>query len=218
MERYKMKNLFIVLLVLFFSTQLLFSSDELKEKSTSLSLTRIFFEKLKSNTPFKYEDEKLFFGEKTLYSYVILNKLGYLNNKGQWIKQKPKYSFICELIRMYRDKFMLQNPTFENIIEGNNFLLLQNRRIVKDSFYKYVVFVQKIKSKKLFKPAKLSVIVLQYRIPQKKLDIPLYVNGDFFPYIIGFREDSRNAELLSPKPDISKKILDKLVKHINSLP
>jgi len=152
--------------------------------------------------PFTYDDEVKYFGELSLYSAALLTDLGYLDASGKWIKQKPKMSFLCELIRTNRQQFMW---------EGNDssFSFAGIPREFNKTSYEWpidgqVVFVQCKENTQ-----NINVILFYYRIPQQKIDFPIYINGDALSQKLGFKTVGNKPTL-----DASKlKLLQKLDTH-----
>ena len=180
------------------------------DSNGAIDLTYKFITKLRADTPFLYEDEVTFFGEKTLYSYVILHKLGYVDEKGQWIKPKPKYSYLCELIRLNSNFILLKNPARQYYFGG----------IPKDvasydlyvpPFYSNIAFIQEQNSSPGGLVGYAKSVIIGFRIPQKRLDLPIFIDGKPLLESLGFTPDSKGV------PELGKNELDKLVKHISNM-
>jgi len=198
--------LFLLLLLLFVQN----SNADKYESSESISLGYKFIMQLRANTPFSYEDECFFFGEKTAYSYVILHKLGYLDEKGQWIKKKPKYSYLCELIRLNSDFILLPRPCSEYYFAGAPQIVSNDGSLFESTLYGRLAYVQGPKVSQGEPIGNSKIVIITYRIPQKRIDFPILVNETSLAEKLGFVYDRR-------VPRLKEDILNRLVEHINKL-
>ncbi len=199
--------LFLLLLLLFVQNG---NADEY-DSNESISLGYKFITQLRTNTPFSYEDECFFFGEKTAYSYVILHKLGYLDKKGQWIKEKPKYSYLCELIRLNSDFMLLPRPCSECYFAGKPKIVSREGDLFDDNFYGRVAYMQGTTDPNDAPIGNSKIVIITYRIPQKRIDFPILVNETSLAEKLGFVYDSHRV------PCLKEDILNRLVEHINKL-
>jgi len=186
-----------------FCDQFNYSSDD------SICLANKFINKLREDTPFLYEDEVTFFGNFSLYSYVILHKLGYVDEQGEWIKPKPKYSYLCELIRI-NSHFILLKQTYTQYYFAGGSKTVGKDGLYDNSSYAYIGYVQEqhdYSSADLVSNAK--SLIIRYNKPRKSLDFPMLIDGTPFLKYLGFISDSKGV------PELGKDELDKLVKHIS---
>lgn len=204
-----MRNIiFAVFLLLFMNIMVLgeeFNSDK------ACTLTHDFLTQLKDNTPFTYKDEEKYFGKITLYSAYTLMQLGYIDEKGAWKKPKPPYSYLCELIRINSSLLFMKKAETQYVFAGIPHIILENNSFSSQLFSAKVAYVQHEKSTSASLTSEAKIVIFHYRIPQNKLDFPIYINGKSFAELIGYE--------LSPDgiPVLKSEILKKLVEHIESL-
>ena len=196
---------------LLFMSQCIFCAESNYSSETSIGLANKFVTKLRANTPFLYEDEVAFFGELTMYSYVILHKLGYVNDSGQWIKSKPKYSYLGELIRLNSNFILLENPKEEYFFSGRPNYVTKDGLYEDDTFYAKIAFIQIQGFAQDGPVGNIRNIIIEYGIPKKKLDFPILIDGKPLVEYLGFIRDSKGVS------ELGKNELDKLVKHIAAL-
>lgn len=201
----------ILALLMFTSISIFADNNKAYDSTSAIELASKFIAKLRTNTPFLYEDEVAFFGEKTLYSYVILQKLGYVNEKGQWIKAKPKYSYLCELIRLNSDFLLLKDPSGEYYFSGIQKIVSKDAKLYDSPFDANIAYVQEVKASPDGLVNSAKNIIIRYRIPQKKLDLPIFSDGKPLLEHMGFSLDPKGV------PQLGEKELDALLKHMSSL-
>ena len=163
----------------------------------AIKLTREFFFRLRENRSFSYDEELKFFPKESLYSSAILLQLGYMNEQGKWIKAKPKISFLCELLRLHKDTLLLPESNELCIFAGIPTDYVGNSKC-KWVFDAQIAVMQLYKEVNLFRQ-----VTLFYRVPQKKIDFPIYVDGALLADIIGFK-------ITNGIPVLDKNTLDKL--------
>lgn len=211
-----MKTLFLVS-VIFMSQCVMGYEKKEYDSDGAIDLAYKFINKLRADTPFLYEDEVAFFGEKTLYSYVILHKLGYVDEKGQWIKPKPRYSYLCELIRLNSGLILLKNPARQYYFSGISKDVARipqeasSEGLYDDLFYSNIAFIQEQNSSPSDLVGYAKSVIIGFRIPQKRLNLPIFVDGKPLLEYLGFTPDSKGV------PELGKNELDKLVKHISNM-
>lgn len=112
-----LKKITICLVSSFFFLQITIAGNKketpesAKDNVKFKKLVDSFMEKLISDTPFTMNDEVEFFGDFSYSSFMIMNSLGFMDKRGKWIKEKPKYSYLGALFKMKKDVFV---PKGEN--------------------------------------------------------------------------------------------------------
>jgi len=192
-------------------SQGVFGSDKEYDTDAAIALANSFVAKLRADTPFLYEDELVYFGGSLfLHSYVILNKLGYMDEKGQWLKPKPKYSYLGELIRLNSALILLDNPKKEYYFTGMS-KTVTSTGLSDTVLIARIAFVQEKNSAPNGFVGQAKSVVFGYSTPQKKLDLPLIADGKSVLECVGFTANPKGV------PELGKNELDKLVEHISSL-
>lgn len=154
------------------------------DRGHAIRLTIDFLEQLERNIPFSYDVGEKFFSATSLYSYVILFQLGYMDEQGKWLKAKPKISFICELIRLKRELILQKNSSCDIVIAGNVANIdFKHHRYFQWPIDTLITCIQKSNDKNT---EEVKIIVFYYRIPQKKFDFPIWVNGTALATELGF--------------------------------
>lgn len=177
-----------------------YSKDFNEEQAIKLAAE--FLTQLRTNRQFSYDDERKYFPDMNLYSVVILSRLGYLDEKGVWLKAKPKISFLCELIRLKRE-FILQ-PECDNEIfltGKTGSFSLKNNNYSQWPIDTLITCIQRNSRKK---ESHMKIIVFYYRIPQKRIDFPVAVNGVSLASELGFFINDNGI------PELRSDILSKL--------
>ena len=164
-----------------------------------------FIRSVRQDQPILYQEELKFFSQLSLHSYVILYELGYVDNLGKWIKPRPKYSPLMELIRMNREVlwgkdiekisyFTGQTQWFCNGKEGTLLFGALSCVILKSS-----------------DGSSRTVVIYRHNTRvNTQIDFPITVNGQDVSAMLGFVDKNGVPEL---KPDV----LEKLKKHLDGL-
>ncbi len=151
------------------------------DSGKAINLAHEFIVQLRNNKQFSYEDELKFFPELSLYSSALLMQLKYINQQGKWIKRRPQKSPLCELIRMHRDYILLGAdivskryffagiPVFYNTEIGNRW-----------SIDAQISFIQQTDKKT-------KQVLFFYRVPQRKIDFPIFINDVDLSDKLGFK-------------------------------
>lgn len=188
------------------------------DREKAINIAMGFISQLKRNQVFTYEDEVKYFGvELTLYSYVILEQLGYVNELGGWIKPKPKISFICELIRMQRDTVLLEKPFGEFFIAGIPCDSLHDGS--RDwLFDAQVIYIQKKEAEQGAYAGNCRMIMFYFRNSQQPgLRFPIFIDGKPLAPKLGF-EYIDVSDIAKGVPRLKTNELKRLIEHIKHLP
>jgi len=159
--------------------------------NSAVTLAHSFIDKLRADTPFLYRDECTFWGEESLPGYIILYKLGYVNEQGQWIKPRPEYSFLGELIRLHAKKLLLDHPDEESFCANTIRTVMADNVLTESPFLAQVSYLQRPKRNEIGGDAR--NIIFYFKIKQEKLDFPILVNGNSLLEQMGFEIDENGA-------------------------
>lgn len=183
-----MKRLLIVFLAVICGP--VFTAQLEYDQASSIELARSFIDRLQHPQPITYEEEKAYFGEMTLYSCVLLSQFGYIDDAGRWSQDKPKYSLLGELIRLNASDYYLDGEKNEYFFASIPKMKI-NGKLDDGHLYASIAYLQERSSCSFLLDFK--AIIITYRIPQKRLDFPILVNGKSLATLLGFRlnEDKR---------------------------
>ena len=192
----------------------------------SIKLVKSLIMKLKTNKPFVYSEAQNY---SSLMDYTILFQLGYQDKAGRWLKAKPKYSYICELLRQNRELILSSYSRMriyasatslhkKKVGHNNIFVIDENKTFV----YVTLEWIPESKSSFLFcqkygyKTVTFKVLALKSGYKKLYLDDTI-INGKPLPYLLGFRR-----KLFSPNKDqyipyFPDENLKSLKKHIDVL-
>lgn len=226
-----MKNLiFIILLLSPFKTVWALNNNREIE---AMQLVKSLIMKLQANTPFSYSDEKVFFGETSIPSFIILSQLGYQNKAGKWLKTKPKYSYIGELLRQNSQLIIKKNAEIEIYASTKIFYSNNEKSEYREYISNTFVFVTLIwtanaresflcSTKNNYKTI-LFEIMVNPAGTQAVIDIDgIIINGEPLAYLLGFRRKKitiKSAGKMQEKniAYFPIKQLEELKRHLTSL-
>lgn len=171
----------------------------------AIELAHNFLKRLSVNKPITTSEMNEFFTDNNILNSTLLWQLDYIDEAGKYIKAKPKYSPLGELIRLNFSKFQIIDIQCVVAIEGEQRFLIKGD-IVSTGTYKYVLFSDYGKNES----TKLNTIIFTYSIPRKKLDFPIFINGQSLSKMLGF-------EYKNGIPYFSIEERDKLKEHLNKL-
>lgn len=195
-----------------------FSQDYARlDKGKAIDITIEFMSQLKKNQTFSYNDEiKYFGGELTAYSATILMQLGYINEQGNWIKPKPKISFLCELIRMNRNMILLEKSKVEYCFAGIPRQFSSSDNSWHDWIFAFQTVYVQAKTSMDENVGDIKMIIFFFRAPQQGLDFPIFVDGKPLADLLGF-EHIDISNIAKRIPRLKKYELSKLIEHIKHL-
>lgn len=153
------------------------------ESAASIELARNFIDRLQVQQPITYEEENFYFGELTLYSAILLLQFGYIDESGKWLQDKPEYSLLCELIRLHASDYFLHGKKTEYFFASIPKIKV-NRKLEDGIFNAFIAYVQERSNYSYLQAS--ETIILTYRIPQRKLDFPILINGESLASKLGF--------------------------------
>lgn len=182
------------------------------DQSKANSLVKEFITQLRQNKPFSYEDEIKYFGELTLHSYMILQSLEYVDKSGQWLKEKPKYSYLCELIRLNSDLILMESPQSEYYF-SNIYQIPKENHFINSDLYAMIAYVQHKTPPLETKGEPAMIALFTYNIPHNKISFPVFINGLSFFSKIGFEIES----FKDPLPRFNESAKKKLISHMKQL-
>lgn len=198
-----MKTFFLMILFLLsFKTVLAQNSREIE----SIKFVKSLVMKLQENTPFSYSDEEFYLGG--FMGFTILSQLGYQDKAGRWLKSKPKYSYIGELLRQNRELILSKKARMKIYASGTS---LQGEKIYDNKTFVYVTLEWASNSKEAF----LCCTKNNYRIVTFTVFTPIsgykksiyfeniLVNGEPIAYLLGFRR----KEILVEHPTRTQEVL-----------
>ena len=215
-----------ILLSLPFMNALAFDSNrEIK----SMQLVNSLVIKLQKNTPFSYSDEEFYLGG--LMGFTILSQLGYQDKAGRWLKSKPKYSYLGELLRLKRQLIIPPKKSSfniylsSNIIYGTNYTQKTYGKEQNDKTFIYVTLNWTSDSNEAFLCCtKNNYMTITFKVfapvsGYKKLIYfdDILVNGKPLPYLLGFRRKNVSKDSDLYVPYLPKKDLEALKLHISKL-
>ena len=152
--------------------------------SEAIELTRRFIHKIEGRLYLTYEDEIVFFGEKSLYSYCLLLQAGYVDESGAWLREPPEYSLLCRLIRRFRRSILMRPCHQEQFFCGPPGLRSGTEKLVEAASFLNIAYMQANFSED---ECKARTVILKYRLAQKVFDFPVFVNGISLARLLGFR-------------------------------
>lgn len=158
-------------------------AKERYESATSIDLARNFMDRLQVQQPITYEEECFYFGELTLYSAILLSQFGYIDESGKWLRDKPEYSLLCELIRLHASDYFLHGKKTEYFFASIPKIKI-NKELEDGIFNAFIAYVQERSDYSYLQASK--TIIITYRIPQKKLDFPILIDGESLASQLGF--------------------------------
>jgi hypothetical protein len=106
---------------------------------------------------------------------------------------------------------LLKNPKEKYYFSGLPNYVTKDGLFSDETFYAKIAFIQ-IQDLSPYEPVgNVKSIIIGYRIPQKRLDFPIFVDGKPLQEHLGFISGSKGV------PELGKSELDKLVKHISAI-
>lgn len=175
------KKIVVIIAVMILGTTVM--AKEGYESAASIELARNFIDRLQVQQPITYEEENFYFGELTLYSAILLLQFGYIDESGKWLQDKPEYSLLCELIRLHASDYFLHGKKTEYFFASIPKIKV-NRKLEDGIFNAFIAYVQERSNYSYLQAS--ETIILTYRIPQRKLDFPILINGESLASKLGF--------------------------------
>ena len=218
-----MKTFIFMMFLLSFS-QIAWSLDS--REIESIRLIKSLVEKLQENKPFYYSDKTYLLG---YMEFTILSQLGYQDKARRWLKAKPKYSYMGELLRKNRElivpnnsemKIYASTTTFHKKKVGNDKIFVFD----DDKTFVYVTLEWTLNADKSillctkngYRVITFKILALKSGYKKLYLDDTL-VNGKPLPYLLGFRRKKFSEDSDLYVPYLPKKDLDALKLHISKL-
>ena len=175
------KKIVMIIAVMILGTTIM--AKERYESAASIDLARNFMDRLQVQQPITYEEECFYFGELTLYSAILLSQFGYIDESGKWLRDKPEYSLLCELIRLHASDYFLHGKKTEYFFASIPKIKI-NKKLEDGIFNAFIAYVQERSDYSYLQASK--TIIITYRIPQKKLDFPILIDGESLASQLGF--------------------------------
>ncbi len=210
--------------VLFFVMKANIALGNEKEKR-AISLAHEFVERLKKDDPFTYEEEKHFFGEMNEVSVGLFHLCGYLPNVSsekasipyfQQIEKEVNYSYLCELIRMFKPELLLEGANTVTFSAGETASV--DEKGVECLGWRYIyIFQGKIPAiYGAFTYTDTRIVILNYNEEENTLSFPIIVNGRALLETMGLRKEKAKG-YVTGKLILNENTLQKLILHMESL-
>lgn len=191
------------------------NSSEKQDIESAIYLFRDFISKIESETPFTFEEGLKYFGPIPTFNLntSLLIQLGYLSGKGEWLKPKPAYSPLGELIRSRKNLIFPENVMNATYLVGKERYFEKNGSIAEGSFYR--MFIQVYREDQ--SPGNLIGVEYVRKIPSYEpidtsaLKFPITVNGASIMEDLGFSRNSKGNWILAPEEiqELKKLLSDK---------
>ncbi len=171
----------------------------------AIRLAHKFIERLKTDTPFTYEEERYFFGsvENSYLAIMCAEEFGYLNKGFRLIfypkiifpKKTPKYSYLCELIKHHRDDILVKESIGETYSAGRVYVSSDSILEHPDSdlYSIRITYVQYYENEEGNERSR--NILISYLPRQKILMLPFTIDGVSLIEKLGVKKEGYSLRL-----------------------